>query len=277
MTEKSYGNPRQAVIDEPVAIHVEEIVTKGYTCLTDMLNEDQLREYREAIDGIYEGQVQKFGLDQLAAINELDVCRAPVLYDLKFLLLANHPSVSAICKSLLGEWVILNQQNAVINRPGVMHHQTSWHRDLPYQNFVSTQPLALSVLWMIDEFSQETGGTQVVPYTHRMEVLPSKSYINSNKVSLSGRPGSVVIFDSMLFHCAGTNSSSLPRRAVNNVLTRPILKQFCDFPKALGEHKDLSPDDAQLLGYTSQVPVDDVAWRQARIERKTGSSFREGV
>ena len=72
------------------------------------------------------------------------------------------------------------------------------------------------------------------------------------------------MFDSMLFHRAGANTSTITRRAVNNLYTIPIMKQQYDFPRGLGERPDLSPGIARLLGYTSQVPIDDRAWRKER-------------
>ena len=69
----------------------------------------------------------------------------------------------------------------------------------------------------------------------------------------------------MLFHKAGYNSSNIIRRAVNHQYQIPLLKQFYDFPKALNGKFSDDKFLAQLLGYTSQVPLDDVMWRENRI------------
>jgi ectoine hydroxylase-related dioxygenase (phytanoyl-CoA dioxygenase family) len=132
---------------------------------------------------------------------------------------------------------------------------------------VISKPLAITALFAIDDFSEETGGTHVLPFTHKSEVLPSNSYIDSNRVVASASAGSAIIFDSMLFHRAGPNRSQVIRRGVNHVYTTPIIKQNYDFPRALGRQEDLDPFIARLLGYTSQVPLDDKVWRENRAAK----------
>lgn len=267
MKDKFYGSFEQTAVDNEAERYAEEIVVKGFTIITGLCSDEELAVWRGKIDRQYERQEAEFGREVLASINELDMCRAPLLYDLDFLKLARHPRVCEVVQLLLGDWFILNLQNSIINRPGASHHQSSWHRDLPYQNYTISRPLAINALWAIDEFSATTGGTEVLPFTHKTEVLPSDAYIAGNGATAVAPPGSAIVFDSMLFHRAGRNRSNIVRRAVNHVYTKPILKQFYDFPRALGDRTDLDPSDARLLGYTSQVPVDDVAWRRARLER----------
>ena len=196
------------------------------------------------------------------------MCRIPLKYDDYFINIATNKTVLEIVEKILGSFYILNLQNAIINRPNEEHHQSSWHRDLPYQNWTISKPLSINALFCIDDFSVETGGTIVVPYTHKTEVLPSDKYIKRHAITATAKAGSVIVFDSMLFYKAGYNSSNIIRRAVNHQYQIPLLKQFYDFPKAL---KGKFSDDkflAQLLGYTSQVPLDDVEWRKRRIIKK---------
>lgn len=271
MKDKFYGDIHQTSASTAIEQHIEEIRTKGFTIVSGVLDSAELVTWRDRIDTVYSEQENEFGRDALKSIQELDVCRAPLIYDFRFLELATLRSTIPIVRSLLGDFFILNLQNAIINRPLTNHHQSSWHRDLPYQNWVISRPLAINVLLAIDEFSPATGGTQVVPYTHKTEILPSDAYIDANRLIASAPAGSAIIFDSMLFHRAGANSSEITRRAVNHLYTTPIIKQQYDFPRALGQRPDLPPATAQLLGYTSQVPLDDRAWRLARAERMARS------
>jgi len=268
MKASFYGNVRQTVADDEVAKSVEEITLRGFTIITDLLTAEELIGWREKIDRIYEKQEIEFGREALGAIQELDICRAPLLYDFEFIGLAIHQRFLPIIRAFLGDWFVLNLQNAIINRPNQVQHQSAWHRDLPYQNYVISRPLAINVMLAIDEFSDKTGGTFVLPFTHKSEVLPSDSYIDANRVVAAAPAGSAIIFDSMLFHRAGTNTSAIIRRAVNQLYTTPIIKQQYDFPRALGARPELEPAVARLLGYDSQVPLDDQAWRRARSERR---------
>lgn len=269
MSEKSYGIGEKTTISDATDRHAEEVALQGYSIIPGLLDDEEQQQWRNKIDVVYEIQESEFGKNNLGKINELDMCRAPLLYDRKFIDLASHPIVMQLMRKILGEWFILNLQNGIINRPENSHHQASWHRDLPYQNWVTSKPLAINALFALDPFSVETGGTLVLPYSHKMEVFPSQEYVDNNKVTVTMPAGSVVIFDSMLFHRAGENNSSVTRRAVNHMYSIPILKQQYDFPSALGMMTDMPPFIRQLLGHTSQVPLDDKQWRQNRVSRNS--------
>ena len=115
---------------------------------------------------------------------------------------------------------------------------------------------------------KKNGCTQVVPFTHKCETIPSSEYIQANKTYAVAKAGSVIIFDAMLFHKAGYNSSSVTRRGINNVYTTPVLKQQVDMPKALkGKYSD-DPFLRKFLGFDSEVAVDDVAWRENRVKKR---------
>lgn len=267
MKENFYGKLSQVECNSDIDLYVEEIRNDGFTIIENILSEDELKNYRKKIDEVYKTQEDEFGLEKLTSIKEKNMCRMPLKYDDYFINIATNKIVLEVVERFLGEFYILNLQNAIINNPNEEHHQSSWHRDLPYQNYVISNPLSINALFCIDDFSVETGGTVVVPYTHKTEILPSDRYIKKHAVTAVAKAGSVIVFDSMLFHKAGYNSSNIIRRAVNHQYQIPLLKQFYDFPKALdGKFSD---DEflAQLLGYTSQVPLDDVTWRNGRTKK----------
>ncbi|MEO8855752.1 MAG: phytanoyl-CoA dioxygenase family protein [Burkholderiaceae bacterium] len=273
MKQGFYGIAEQTQLADDSARCVEEISIRGYTVIPDLLSHAALVELRNKIDAVYEIQERTFGKEALAAIGELDACRAPLLYDFDFIDVAQHPIALQIVRRFLGDWFILNLQNSVINRAGKNHHQSAWHRDLPYQNFVISTPIALNVLWAVDAFSEDSGGTYVLPFSHKLTALPSDAYIRSNQVVLVAPAGSAILFDSMLIHRAGANRSASARRAINHLYTTPIIKQQYDFPRALSHMQDvIDPQLQRLLGFTSQVPIDDKAWRFARSTRLTGAA-----
>jgi|APSaa5957512535_1039671.scaffolds.fasta_scaffold74711_2 ectoine hydroxylase-related dioxygenase (phytanoyl-CoA dioxygenase family) len=267
MKENFYGKLNQVECNNDIDLYVEEIRTNGFAIVENALNEDELIGYREKIDAVYQVQEADFGVDKLKSINEKDICRMPLKYDDYFINIATNKIVLEIVEKFLGKFYILSLQNAIINRPQEKHHQSSWHRDLPYQNFTISNPLSINALFCIDKFSKETGSTVVVPYTHNTEILPSDKYIAKHSTVVTAKAGSVIVFDSMLFHKAGYNSSNIIRRSVNNQYQIPLLKQFYDFPEAL--NGKFSDDEflKQLLGYTSKTPMDDVKWRENRIEK----------
>jgi ectoine hydroxylase-related dioxygenase (phytanoyl-CoA dioxygenase family) len=77
----------------------------------------------------------------------------------------------------------------------------------------------------------------------------------------------VVLFDSMLFHRAGFNSSTATRRAVNHVYTIPLIRQQIDLPRQLGERIGGDAGRRRLFGFECRTPDSVREYREARLER----------
>jgi ectoine hydroxylase-related dioxygenase (phytanoyl-CoA dioxygenase family) len=244
--------------------HLESLRNAGYCIIPDVMLARELETARERLDATYQKQVGELGAEFLESIQERDLARMPFAQDDWFLKLVAHEKILPLVRSLLGEYVILHLQNGILNRPENRHHQSSWHRDLPYQDWTSSKPLAVSALHCLDDFTHETGGTQVIPHSHRLEKFPSDSYVDQFQSQIEAPAGSVILFDSMLYHRAGTNRSSRIRRGINHVYTIPLLKQQIDIPSALnGRHSD-DPALSQLLGYSSAPAHSVLDWRRNR-------------
>jgi ectoine hydroxylase-related dioxygenase (phytanoyl-CoA dioxygenase family) len=265
--EKSYGVNKQAIVKDFRDFQREELQINGFCLLENLLSENELLKCRTKLDEIYKQQENEFGATELGNINEENIVRCPLKYDEFFLSLATNERILEVVRDVVGDYFILHLQNGIINKPNEEHHQSSWHRDLPYQNFVISKPLALGALYCIDDFTVESGGTFVLPFSHRVEIIPSLEYVAKYGMQIIAKAGTVILFDSMLFHKAGYNSSKFIRRAINHVFTVPILKQQINLFTALnGRYKD----DAVLskfLGYKSNSPSDDIAWRKSRQKK----------
>jgi ectoine hydroxylase-related dioxygenase (phytanoyl-CoA dioxygenase family) len=87
--------------------------------------------------------------------------------------------------------------------------------------------MQLSVLWMLSVFSPESGGTWVVPRSHRDPLNPRmhqtpeglEEHIDQLKsipgeIQVSGPAGSALVIDSRIWHSAGANPGPEPRVAV---------------------------------------------------------------
>ncbi|MGN6087565.1 phytanoyl-CoA dioxygenase family protein [Trinickia sp.] len=266
--ERYYGADAPRRIDDLIERGAEELTMLGYTVVEDVLPTVELGDWRRRIDAAYSQQEAELGgRSAMAAIGEADLCRAPLLYDPSFLSLARNETVLKVVRRMIGQFVVLHLQNAIINRSDEPHHQGAWHRDLPHQHWTSSKPLAIGALFAIDRFDASTGGTLVLPHTHRFETLPSEQYIRRHAAQVVAEPGSVLIFDAMVFHRAGDNRSGQVRRGVNHLYTVPILKPQYDFVRALGDEFGADPELRQLLGFTSAVPVDALDWRTERQRR----------
>jgi ectoine hydroxylase-related dioxygenase (phytanoyl-CoA dioxygenase family) len=252
--------------EDAVDLLVEEIREVGFTVLESVFSEAQVSEMRERIDEIYEQQVEEVGgLERLLLINDVDVARCLLSYDDMFVEMAANPRVIEVVQRFLGEYIVLSSQNAIINRPTDDLFQVTWHRDLQYRHFTSSRPLAMSALFCIDEFSPETGGTHLLPGSHRSEKFPSPEYVERHALVANASAGSVVIFDSMVYHRAGANTSGRVRRAVNHIYGVPNIQQQISLPSALGGRFEDDPRLRRLLGYEAPPAASTVDWREKKL------------
>ena len=143
----------------------------------------------------------------------------------------------------------------MINPPrSERYNQGAWHRDLPYQHFVSLRPLAINALFCLDPFTIENGATKVLPASHQREAFPSDRFIETEALAIIAPAGSFIILDCMTFHSGGINTTDRPRRAVNHVYSIPLFRQQIDLPVALGETFVADRELRELLGYDVRTP-----------------------
>ena len=274
MTEvrADYGVTLREARGDAAAAHAERIRVIGYTVVPSGLPAGAVAELGRRLDAVLQQQAAEVGESTLAAIGDTWTARCPLASDEAFLDLVRDPLLLAICRRLLGDYVVLMQQNGVINPAGQAHTQLAYHRDLPYQHFVSSRPLAVSALFCIDPFRRETGATTVLPASHRVEAFPSEDVARTLDTPVEADAGSYIVFDSMLFHRAGANTSGRPRRGVNHVFTIPLIAQQVSLPAALDGRYSDDPELARLLGYDT-APAQSVAdWRRRRLRRASRSS-----
>jgi ectoine hydroxylase-related dioxygenase (phytanoyl-CoA dioxygenase family) len=271
MTERgstrSYGVVERGEATSTVAQWAEQIRLAGYVVVPGGFSSSEIADFSHRLDRVMDRQIEEFGADRLATIGDTLTARCPLVYDEAFIRLAAHPDVLALARELLGDYIVLMQQNGVINPAGQQHTQLSYHRDLPYQHFTSSRPLAVSALFCIDPFRPETGATTVIPASHRIEAFPSDQVAASLDTAVTADPGSFIVFDSMLFHRAGANRSERPRRAVNQVYSLPIITQQISLADALPASYASDPALSRLFGFEVAPARSVTAWRERRLAR----------
>jgi hypothetical protein len=157
---------------------------------------------------------------------------------------------------------ILNTFGGVLNQPNDVAYVGKVHRDL--RTFSGDLHLMAQLLVMVDEFTEENGATYLLSGSHRLREKPTDDVFFREAVRAVGAAGSIVMFNSNLWHAAGVNRSDRPRRALTLAFTRPFIKQQLDYPRALGYERGdtLSPALRQLLGYNARVPSSLDEWYQ---------------
>jgi ectoine hydroxylase-related dioxygenase (phytanoyl-CoA dioxygenase family) len=263
---KSYGiNKRFEVLNDEER-HLEEFFNLGYTIINDVLSYEELEEARKELDSIYKIQLNEFGYENLKQIKEENLARLPLAYSELFVKIASNSKVTNYVKNILGEFHILHLQNGIINMPNEEHHQSSWHRDLPYQNWTSSEPLGCNLYYCLDDFNDQTGGTFMLPFSHKFNKVPSVDYMEKHSIQVNVKAGSVILFDSMLFHKAGFNkSTNYIRRGINNMYVKPIIAQQIDITSSLNGLYSDDPYLSMLFGYRTQLPINILNYRNNKL------------
>ncbi|MCY3737870.1 MAG: phytanoyl-CoA dioxygenase family protein [Gemmatimonadaceae bacterium] len=164
-------------------------------------------------------RVSVTGVDSLRGVINETRLFAPYLADERLL---------AICRAFFGEHFRITTTDCVINRPGC--GRGYWHSDWPYnQTNASHIPapypdtlLHLSTIWMLTDFTPENGGTLLVPGSHRFGTNPSAGTLPGvdrdapypTETHAVGAAGSVLVYDSRLWHAVPPNRSDEDRVAL---------------------------------------------------------------
>ncbi|WP_186424835.1 phytanoyl-CoA dioxygenase family protein [Cupriavidus metallidurans] len=266
---ESYGVLRQRQCTSRYETVAEEVRERGYAILDDVCSEADLATLSEAFENVRARYVGAYGEVRLRAIDEYHTIRAMLTHgENAFVKLALNEHLMTTLKLLIDGRFVLNQQNGVINPSREKYNQGKWHRDLPYQHFVSSRPLAINALFCIDDFTPENGATHVLPGSHKSEELGSDAYVERNKVQIAAKAGSFIVLDCMLYHTGGENRSDLPRRAVNHVFTIPFFKQQIQLPNNL-DGSSLSPEARDLFGFNYVEPASIEEYLASRGQKLT--------
>lgn len=261
-----YGVKLQTEDGDDVARAAEKLAIVGYTLLDAGYNASERQDIAEAFDRLRHDREMKFGRAALEAIDEHNTIRAPLVSSDAMMRLAQNERVLRLCETMLGNAFILNQQNGIINPPMARYNQAAWHRDLPYQHFVVSRPIALNALYCVDTFSIENGCTHVIPGSHKYEAFPADRVVSELATGVEAPAGTFLVLDAMTFHTGSRNTSQNPRRAVNHLYTLPFVKQQISF-QAILAGRELSPRTRLLLGMSDEQSPSIEAYYERRLSK----------
>ena len=199
---------------EEILLHLK---VDGWCVIEEVIPKDKVDELRESVaattaaEGVQGGSK---GLGYRPGIIAFNQSFVPYLSDSRLL---------GAAEALFGRGVKITSASSIINMPG--NERGKWHSDTPFNqhndpHIPAPYPdavLHLTSLWMFSPFSYETGGTLIVPGSHRASNNPT----GDNGVDLyapyptemnaAGSAGSALLFDSRLWHATASNLSDKPR------------------------------------------------------------------
>jgi ectoine hydroxylase-related dioxygenase (phytanoyl-CoA dioxygenase family) len=139
-----------------------------------------------------------------------------------WLALREHPVILAAAQHVLGRLFRIRDLHGRNPLPG--YGQQGLHAD--WMPRASVEPYhVLTALWMLDDFAADNGATRLVPGTHRIlrpipKSLGQPGSKHPDETFVTGRAGSVLVFNGHTWHSGRKNASERPRRAAQMVVVR---------------------------------------------------------
>lgn len=264
----TYGVLQKNTVQNTEDQIIESLIRNGFAVLDAGYSNDELIEMQFQFDKLRSKYLEQYGEGYLKSIGELFTVRAPLTCEKgnTFLNLALNAKLQSVVARMIKGKFILNQQNGVVFPAKLDYDQGHWHRDLPYQHYTSSSPLAINALFCLDDLTYEAGGMWVVPSSHKHIDCPSDEYIKQYGIQIKSKKGQFVLLDCMVFHCGGFNDSINDVRAVNHVFTIPYFKQQINIPKNIDSNK-VPHTSREVLGYMFEEPVSVESYLNTRKRR----------
>ena len=195
----------------------------GLALISDQISPQALRVAREATyaaaeeDRRQKRQDSDFALDHgvrnVRVWNLLN--RHAIFRDLVQL-----PSVIELLREVIGWPALLGNLSANIalsDSDGGVLHADQGYMPQPWP----AKPQGLNVALLLDAFTSSNGATEVIPGSHNP---PNYKPPNEAAIPVTAPAGTLMVFESRVWHRTGRNRTTLPRAALFGWYTRPIYR-----------------------------------------------------
>lgn len=227
----------------------ERLDRDGYAPLAGVLSDKQVTRMRAKLAELTAAEGDRAGIEvhqELGTDRLADLVNKDPVFEVCF----THPRVLACVAHVLGEFK-LSSLNSRAALPGhghqALHAEGGPAGPGPYQ--------VCNSIWLLDDFTMDNGATRVVPGSHRRTVsvrdaVADPAAAHPDEVRLIAPAGTVVVFNSHLWHGGTVNRTSRPRRAVHSYFTRRGNSQQLDQQKYIRPETlaRLSPAAQFILG-----------------------------
>lgn len=200
---------------------IAQLDDKGYLPLYNILSASQIAQFRHRLDEIAYAEGDHAGKEvhQEAGTTRLsNLIDKDPMFDVCF----THPRVLAAMNHVLQSDFKLSSLNSRASLPGegLQALHTDWKEAVDADSFQ-----VCNSIWLLVDFTEENGATRVVPGTHRSGQTPSQALDDPkaphpDEVVLTAPAGTVVIFNSHLWHGGTINQSDSTRYALHSYFCR---------------------------------------------------------
>ncbi len=197
--------------DADADAHANAIREHGFTVLHDAIPAPLRHALREALEQLETDAGAGF------AKTRFEGTRTVRIYNLlargeAFWPVPLHPRVLAVAERVLDPELLLSSLSAITLAPGQDAqplHEDTQRIPLPRPR----APIALNAMWALSDFTEANGATRIVPGSHRFDA-PPRYGAEHPTVAAEMPAGSILLFDSALWHAGGANRTEARRWAI---------------------------------------------------------------
>lgn len=207
--------PCKPSLPDPDPVLAERLDRDGYVVIPGVLAAAEVASMRSRLAELHAAEGaragvevhQEAGTDRLANLVDKGACFRACL---------GEPRVLALVDRVLGGDWRLSAFNSRAAVPGAGRQglHVDWHAPVAPGDWQ-----VCNSIWLLDDFSVANGATRVVPGSHRWRRMPGEAMLDPSadhpgQVVVAAPAGSVVVFNSHLWHGGTLNRSGESRRAV---------------------------------------------------------------
>jgi ectoine hydroxylase-related dioxygenase (phytanoyl-CoA dioxygenase family) len=243
----------RALIVDPKKI--EEINDVGYTLVEGAIDLDYAAALKPALMAAAKEELQdykdnKYKPDPWVVHNLMT--RGSV-----FLPILENKVMHAYLDALLGNTCITYAYGSSILPPHDTNYANRIHTDCPPERIIPNYITNVVVLFALDDFTSENGGTWFLPRSQWDSTCPSTEDFYAKAVQINCKAGDIAVFNAHTWHAAGVNKTDQYRASCAITGVRSFMRQRFDYPRmmtpdALAELGDVG---RRFLGYNVRMPT----------------------
>jgi ectoine hydroxylase-related dioxygenase (phytanoyl-CoA dioxygenase family) len=238
-------------------IHKKNILTKGYTIIKNAIKEEECKKIKEKARNIFK-KYSKYYKDANPDENTIYNLHNKDKIFLKYLV---DKKIFPIVESILSKGAYRNKDFVILRQSALRNPKFGYTQQLHNDSRISgiKQPLILQVIWLLDDFTKYNGATRIIPGSHRRNDFPKNKKRYNNEKIITGKKGSVIIFDAAVWHGSAKKTVDEDRWGMIFSYSRWFLKPSFDHIQntPLNIFNNLNKSQKEILGFRFNPPKDE--------------------
>ena len=218
----------------------------GYLPIEEVLTQEQIANMIRRLDKLAALEGEEAGKElhqEGGTIRVSNLVNKGPMFEIGF----SHPRVLAAIQHVIGPRFKLSSLDCRMALPGQGHQafHADWRSGVePGDYYVCNS------MWLLDDFRVENGATRVVPGSHRSgkhpkDALEDAAQRHPEEIQLIAPAGTVIVFNSHLWHAGGLNQTDSRRHGMLAYYCRRDQKQLTDQRKFIHPETHARLNEAQ--------------------------------